>query len=310
MKLFFQTLVLFGLAANIGSSELRIPLWLSPESGGSAARLDVTQLRAWVDGQKSQVLELQQPGEPLIVILVMDTVGDLSRIDAARSAIARHIDSMPAEWRVALLEAQDGLVVAEDPTSDQEILRERLKGLSVSGTPGLLDALTPAASLAQSILAQAHVRVAVLFVTDGSITDYRGDYSATVVNPSDRGDLSRRFRDRVIQERVTMLTASLGSYGAPLFFVHLQERSGELDVAYQNGIRRFAEETAGAAYFVRGLSEVQSSIDQAWSRIASHYSVHLDEPASEGGDFRIRLETEPQQDLVYRETMAPTSSRE
>jgi hypothetical protein len=68
--------------------------------------------------------------------------------------------------------------------------------------------------------------------------------------------------------------------------------------------------STGATYFVRGLSEVQSSIDQAWNRIANHYSVHLDEPVSEGGDFRIRLETEPQQDLVYRETMAPTSPRE
>ena len=92
MKLIVQTLVLLGLAANIGSSELRIPLWLAPESGGSAAQLDATQLRAWVDGQKSPVLELQQPGEPLIVILVMDTVGDLSRIDAALS----HIAALPA----------------------------------------------------------------------------------------------------------------------------------------------------------------------------------------------------------------------
>lgn len=310
MRLIFQTLVLIGLAANIGLSELRVPLWLMPSPGGAPSELSAERIRARIDGKKTPVLELQNPSDPLIVILVMDTVGDLSRIEAARSAITRHISTMPSEWRVALLEAQDGLVVTADPTDDHDILQQKLAGMSVSGTPGLLDALTPAALLAQSVLAQTHVRVAVLFVTDGSISQYRGDYSAAVVNPSDRGDLSRRFRDRVIQERVTMLTDSLGAYGAPLFFVHLQERSGELDVAYQNGIRRFADETAGSAYFVRGVSEVEASIDEAWQRMASHYSVHLDEPADTGKDFQIELVSKPRQELVYRQSMAASSPAE
>lgn len=306
MKLILQTLVLIGLAASTGLSELRVPLWPVSPVSDSSSELSADQFRARIDGKKTSVLEVQNPGDPLILILVMDTVGDLSRIDAARSAITRHLESMPPEWRVALLEAQDGLVVSEDPTDDYAALSQKLISVPVSGTPGLLDALSPTASLAQSILAQSHVRVAVLFVTDGSIMQYRGDYSAAVVNPSDRGDLSRRFRDRVIQERVTMLTDSLGAYGAPLFFVHLQERNGELDVAYQNGIRRFAEETAGSAYFVRGISEVEGAVDQAWDRMAGHYSIHLEEPPDTGKDFRVELSVRPRQELFYRQTMAPT----
>lgn len=301
MKKLVQTLVLLVLAAASGSSELRIPLWVaSPDDAVLLAKQDV---QAWVDGEITPVLEVQVPGDPLILMIVMDTVGDLSRIDEARAAISSRIEGMSPEWRVALMQAQDGLVVAEDPTDDKAALVETLEALPNSGVPGLLNAIAPAASTAQSVLAQAHVRVAVLFVTDGSIEDYRGDYSAEVVNPSDRGDLSRRFRDRVIQERVSTLAASLSGYGAPLFFIHLNESEDELDVAYQNGIRRFADETAGEAYFVRSVSDVKAAVDQAWERIADHYSVHLEQPAGAGKAFQVRLESNRGFELRYRETI-------
>jgi Mg-chelatase subunit ChlD len=286
------------LVAATGASELRVPLWVADQ-----AELKAEQIEAWINGDRVAVEGLQSPSEPLILMLVMDTVGDLSRIDAARSAIARYVESMDPQWRVALLQAQDGLRVVEDPTSDHEKLLASLSAVPVSGTPGLLDAVAPAASIAQSVLSQSDVRVAVLFVTDGSITQYRGDYSAAVVNPSDRGDLSRRFRDRVVQERVTSLMASLRAYSAPLFCVHLQERNGDLDVAYQNGIQRFAEETAGEAYFVRAISDVESAIDQALERIDSHYSVRLKAPSSEGTPLDIRLESPEAPQLEYRQSL-------
>jgi len=301
-----RSAIIFLLVAATGASELRVPLWVADSSGASNGDLKAEQIQAWINGDKVAVADLQNPSEPLILMLVMDTVGDLSRIDAARSAIARHVESMNPQWRVALLQAQDGLRVVEDPTSDHAKLLASLSALPVSGTPGLLDAVAPAASIAQSVLAQSDVRVAVLFVTDGSITQYRGDYSAAVVNPSDRGDLSRRFRDRVVQERVTSLMASLRAYSAPLFFVHLQERNGDLDVAYQNGIQRFAEETAGEAYFVRAISDVESAIDQALERIGAHYSVRLNAPTSEGTPLAIRLEAGGAPQLEYRQSLELT----
>ncbi len=296
-------MIIFLLIAATGASELRVPLWVADSNGGEQTDLKAEQLHAWINGEPAAVKELQSPSEPLILMLVMDTVGDLSRIDAARSAIARHVEAMSPQWRVALLQAQDGLRVVEDPTSDHTKLLASLSALPVSGTPGLLDAVEPAASIAQSVLEQADVRVAVLFVTDGSIRQYRGDYSAAVVNPSDRGDLSRRFRDRVVQERVTSLIAALRTYSAPLFFVHLQERNGDLDIAYQNGIQRFAEETAGEAYFVRAISDVESAIDQAIERIGAHYSVRLNAPSSEGAPLDIRLDAGKAPQLKYRQTL-------
>lgn len=296
-------MIILLLVAAAGTSELRVPLWVADPGGAPQADLKAEQIQAWINGDRVAVQDLQNPSEPLILMLVMDTVGDLSRIDAARSAIARHVESMDPQWRVALLQAQDGLRVVEDPTSDHAKLLASLSALPVSGTPGLLDAVAPAASIAQSVLAHSDVRVAVLFVTDGSITQYRGDYSAAVVNPSDRGDLSRRFRDRVVQERVTSLIASLRVFSAPLFFVHLQERNGNLDVAYQNGIQRFAEATAGEAYFVRAISDVESAIDRALGRIGSHYSVRLSAPLSEATPLDIRLEAPEAPQLKYRQTL-------
>lgn len=303
MRSICRSAILLLLAAATGVAELRVPVWVADQT-----ELRADQIKAWINGDKAVVEDLQNPDEPLLLILVMDTVGDLSRIDAARSAIARHVEEMNSHWRVALLQAQDGLRVVEDPTSDHAKLLASLSALPVSGTPGLLDAVAPAASIAQSVLTQSDVRVAVLFVTDGSITQYRGDYSAAVVNPSDSGDLSRRFRDRVVQERVTSLIASLRAYSAPLFFVHLQERNGDLDVAYQNGIQRFAEETAGKAYFVRAISDVASAVDGAIQRIGAHYSVRLKAPASSATPLDIRLEAPQAPPLEYRQTLEFSAS--
>ena len=125
-----------------------------------------------------------------------------------------------------------------DPTRNRRQFVEKLEAASVSGFPGLLDSVEQAAEIASSMLARSPVRVAVLYLTDGEIEDYRGDYVSSVVNPSDSGDLSRRFRDRLIQEKISSLAASLGRFSAPLFFVHLEEQNDSLNVAYQNGHTR------------------------------------------------------------------------
>ena len=183
-------------------------------------------------------------------------------MDVARRALIEAIDNLGPHPYVALLQAGEGLQVLADPTRDHEKLEELISNLQVSRFPSLLESVERASTIADRMLRESEVRVAVLSITDGSIRQYRGDYSSPVINPSDRTDLSRRFRDRVIRERITTITNSLHQSWAPMFFLHLERRTNRLDIAYQDGLRQFAQTTGGEALFCSSVSEIPAFLKQ------------------------------------------------
>jgi hypothetical protein len=282
---------------------LRIALRAAGPEGQPLIRLHAKDLQASVDGEPSKVASLVGPDGPLIVIVVLDLVGDLNRIDAARSKVAEYVTAMGRNRYVALLQAQDGLQVVLDPTLNRRQFVEKLEAASVTGFPGLLDAVEQTAEIASTMLDRSHVRVATLFLTDSRIEEYRGDYTSSVVNPSDSGDLSRRFRDRLVQEKISSITANLGRLGAPLFFVHLEEQTDSLNVTYQNGIRQFATVTGGQAYFCRGLAEIPTLVERALRDIESIYAVGLEVPGKGRGPRRIAISGPEGANLTHRETL-------
>ena len=303
MRFLVRTLSTFLLLAGVLRGDALVPAWPASAGEPSPAATAPDQWKAWVAGRPAEILDVRQPGDPLILLLVMDTVGDLNRVEAARRSLRETLGSMPPEWRVALLRAMDGPAVIVEPTGDGETLMEEIHGLAISGFPGLLDAVGPVAGIADSIMAGSCVRVAALFITDGAIESYRGDFTSTVVNQSDNRDLSRRFNDQIIQERINSLAGSLQNYAAPLFFVHLQERTAPEERAYQNGIQEFARVSGGQAYFARNLADVQTVIGRALDRIAGQYVVRVATPAESASPVNVRLEPRVgQPSLTYRQS--------
>jgi hypothetical protein len=270
--------------------------------GAPLLRLQASDLQASIEGQPAKVVNVVGPGDPLILVVVLDLVGDLNRIDAARTKVAEYVSDTTKERYVALLRAQDGLQVILDPTSNRRQFVEKLEASPVSGFPGLLDTIEQTAEIASSMLQRSRVRVAVLYLTDGGIADYRGDYVSSVVNPSDSGDLSRRFRDRLVQEKISAIASHLNRLAAPLFIVHLEERTDSLNVTYQNGIRQFAGVTGGQAFFGRGLADVPSIIGSALSEIDATYAVALEAPKDWRGQRRLSILGPEGSSLAYRET--------
>ena len=209
------------------------------------------------------------PDEHLILLLVMDTINYPDRVDAARDALVRKLRELGKKYFVGVFTAQDGLAVQLDPVRGRNKLRDTLQSLDVRGMPGLLDVVEQASQVADRTLAAAPVRLAVLFVTDGAIGDYRGHYTIPVVNPSDQRDLSRRFRDQLILARIRHAVDALESAQAPLFFLHLARRFDNLNEVYQNGISEFARVTGGTALFAQGLQEIPAMVGRLLDEIAS-----------------------------------------
>ncbi len=249
------------LLVSVAAGEAwKTPVW----TDGAATGLEVT-----LDGRPAKVTSTLAPDEHLILLLVMDTINYPDRVDAARDALVRKLRELGRKYFVGVFTAQDGLAVQLDPVRGRNKLRDTLQSLDVRGMPGLLDVVEQASQIADRTLAAAPVRLAVLFITDGAIGDYRGHYTIPVVNPSDQRDLSRRFRDQLILARIRHAVDALESAQAPLFFLHLARSFDNLNEVYQNGISEFARVTGGTALFAQGLQEIPAMVGRLLDEIAA-----------------------------------------
>ena len=263
-KIFACAVLLASLAV---ADSFKTPVWTNEAN----AEFEVT-----LDGEPVSVQSVQTPQDNLILLLVLDTVKFPDRADAARNAIVEKLQALGPRYFAGVLTAQDGLRVQLDPVRGRQKLHEKLESLNVRGVPGLLDVVVQSSRVADQTLAAAKVRLAVLFVTDGEIEDYRGDYTIPVVNPSDQRDLSRRFRGQLILERIRSISDALEAAQAPLFFLHLARQYDDLNEVYQNGISQFAQLTGGTALFAQGLQEIPAMVERLLDKIAAHSVLTLE----------------------------------
>jgi hypothetical protein len=300
-RCFFLSMLALVVAAapppNTTSRLLRIPVWVQAEQ---PATLNPRELTATLAGTTSRVLQVKGPQDDLILILVLDLVDDLALASEAKHALRAEIEKLPASSYVAVLRAQDGMRVLVDPTPDREAAIAALEDVPVTGMAGLLDTLEPVERVADAILMKTDVRVAVLYVTDSDIRNYREDFTNPVINSSDSRDLSRKFPEVLIQGKIQKLEAGLLARQAPLFIVHLRYRSERLSEAYQNGLKQLAEVTGGSGAFCRSSAEVPEAISRAFQAISSHYSVTLALPEKVANSAHVRFEAEGNRSLSYR----------
>ncbi|MBM3745616.1 MAG: hypothetical protein FJW34_07450 [Acidobacteria bacterium] len=256
---------------------LRIPVWVEQRDG--APDLTVSDFNVKLEGKPAPVVAARGPADDLLVLLVLDLSEELSLAEIAKQALAQALGGLPARTQVAVLRAQDGLRVLVDPTTDRSALGEAIRSYPVSGKAGFLDTIETAARLADLIMAKASVRLVLQYVTDSDIHNYREDFINPVVNSSDRHDMSRRFPEGLVLERISKLEARLAGLAPPLLIVHLDYRSDRLNQAYQSGLMRLAAAAGGSSVFCRSRADIPAQIASAFRSIVSHYSLEVEAPA-------------------------------
>ncbi len=255
--------------------------------------LEASQVKVVVNGKPARVLGLLAPSSGLFLLLALDFSGDLSLVDPARQALLKRIAGLPANSRIALLRSQDGLRVAVDPAAPREELTAAIESLTLAARPELLNSLESVQDLADSIAARARVRVAVLIVTDSNVANYREDYSNPVVNSSDSGDMSRRFPEGLVNEKLRQIKARMRDGESPLYLVHVQYLSDRLNTAYQTGLLDLVRSTGGAAEFCRSLSDIPDAVSRAFDQITgAQYSAEVELPTARGGTFDVLVTSE------------------
>jgi hypothetical protein len=280
-----------------GSRTIKVPVWADSKDGAPFAAKD---LSATLNGDASSVLGVEGPNDGLMLLVVLDLAGDLSLAEPAKEALAAEIEKLPPRVFVAVMRAQDGAKVLADPGADRTPALAAVRDVPVSGKAGLLDTLETVTRLADSILAKASVRVAVLYLTDSDVENYREDFTNPVINSSDTHDLSRRFPEALIQDKISKLAAVLDTRQAPLFVVHLRYRGDRLGEAYQNGLKQLAEVTGGTAIFCRSSEEIADAIHRVLISITSSYSVTLALPVRPLKNVQVLLDAGGNWTLGYR----------
>lgn len=266
---------------------IRIPFWLSDGAAPKAPELKLS-----VNGKPLKVTRLLNQSDDLLILLVLDWAGDLTLVDPARAALLEELEKLPPNASVALLRAQDGLRVLLDPQESRDKLKETLQAAAVTGRAGLLNAIEQAQQLGDRVAARSKVRVAVLFISDSTIGNYREDYTNPVVNSSDSGDMSRRFPEALINEKVRQIGARLNRGDTPVFAVQLNYYTDRLNNAYQTGILDLAAASGGSAEFCRSLAEIPTAISKTLQSIVTLHSVDAEWRPGKQKQLEVSLEAE------------------
>ena len=277
------------------SSRVFVPAW--PPAGTDLTAESVT---ASIGGTEAPILAVRGPEDDLVLLVILDLTGDLSLVEAARQALIEHMAGFPPNYYVGVMSAQDGLHPLSEPTPDRDQAAAAIRLQQVGGRAGLLNTVEQAAQLGDSIGSRSGVRLAVLYVTDSGIENYREDYTNPVVNSSDSRDLSRRFSDGLVKERISQLVAGLSATQTPLFIVHLDYRTDRLNEPYQTGLMELARATGGSVWFCRSLSSIPSEIREAVDRATAHWSVRVALPDPQSRQVDVTLASEQGNALDYR----------
>ncbi|HVN03646.1 MAG TPA: hypothetical protein VMT86_04460 [Bryobacteraceae bacterium] len=280
---------------------IRVALWTDAKDDPP---LEAKDLSATAAGKQARVVDLLCPGTDLMLVAVLDLAGDLALAETAKSALAAEILKLPPRTTVAVMRAQDGPKVLADPGTGLESAATAVKDLPVSGKSALLNTVETVGQVADSVLSKSNVRVAELYLTDSDPENYREDFTNPVINSSDTHDLSRKFPEALIQDKISKVAAALAQHQTPLFVVHLRYRSDRLGEAYQNGLKQLAEVTGGSAIFCRSSEEIADAIHRALRLIMSSYSVTIALPDLRAKSFELRLDAGGKYNLTYRTRFA------
>jgi hypothetical protein len=273
-------------AGAVRHSQILAPVWVgnSPVEG-----IAPESFRATLGAREATVRGIRDIQAPLLLFVAVDFSADLILTEAAKNALVESLNQAGPNLYAALLRIPEQPMVQLDPTTDREKFANAVRSLPMSGRAGFFEMVDVIAGVTNPIVARHPVRAAVLYLTDSEIRNYRQDYTNPVINAADSRDLSRRFPDALIREKVNTLTNELLRGSVPIFVVHLNYRNDPLNEAYQTGIKRLAQATGGRSVFCRSIAEIPVAIGDMVNAIQAMGMVEVTIPEGVSGSVTLTL---------------------
>jgi hypothetical protein len=266
----------------------RIPVWVR-QGSQFVQGLDRDSFQVALGNKSLNNFRLQSPDSPTLLFVAFDTVGDVAPITQVRETLCLELANLPANYRIGLLSAHENFGVIQDPTPDRVLLQQKINEIALVGKAGLLDTIQPIMEFSSPILRKTGVRVALLFITDSDIGNYRTNYLNPVVNYSDTRDLSRRFPGRALQEKIARMTSSLSAIPIPCLIVHIDPGSDPLNKIYHDGLRQLAETLGGQFLISKTTTDIPVMLREALEWIKGFYVLSFDGSREKKGLVKIRI---------------------
>jgi len=271
------------------TGHFKVPVWVRRSETGFETDLKAENFQLSDGKAPLNIMSFQSPESPTLLFVAFDTVGEIANINQVRLALRQELAKLGAQYWVRLISAQERIEVLQDPTSDRSVVLNNIEAMAQIGKAGLLESIIPIANLTTRILLRSNVRVAVIFVTDSDIGNYRIDYLNPPVNASDSRDLSRRFAGRALQEKISRMVATLVKSQAPIFIVHIDPGRDPLNRTYQNGLKQFAEAVGGQLFLSKTVADIPTVVEEAFRWVQNFYLLGVDVPRAKSGFARLQI---------------------
>jgi len=269
--------------------QFKLPIWLGAPSERAEGSLSASGLKITVGKVPVTVSALKGPESPALLFVALDTVGDIANINQARQTVIEEVQALGTQFWAGLISAQEQTQVLQEPTADRALLQQKIEELTQIGKAGLLESIQPIAELATGVLLNSEVRVAIIFITDSDIGNYRADYLNPPVNASDSRDLSRRFAGRALQEKISRMAGLMARTQAPVFIVHIDAGLDPLNRSYHNGLKQLAEATGGQCLLSKTSGDISLNIHEAFQWAKSFYLAEFSLQSEKSGYTRIQI---------------------
>jgi Ca-activated chloride channel family protein len=250
----------------------------SPVNGLTAGDFTLVE-----DSQQVEIGGVSAAGEPISLVLLIDTSGSMSGsgITAAKSAAASFVTSLGAEDRVAVVTFNDNIATVVDFTTDHQSTRDRISLIDATRGAGtcLYDAAYQAIQMTATVPSG---RRAVVLFTDG------------VDETASGGPCSANTADDVIE------LATEGGTRTPVYTMGM---GSKVD---QNSLKRIATNTGGRFFYSPDSNSLDTIFRELSDSLRSQYLIEYSSQAGPGSHtLAVTVKSLGAQDTDTRSFLLP-----
>ena len=216
IRSFLPAILALALAAGAGAQSplvIKIPVCLLGEDGKPEADLPGLDFRVIQGETVLHRTHYWGPESPVLIVLALDTTGNLTWIDTLRNELAAFVAGLPPNVQIMVVTINDGIRVVQNNTRDPKLLTEAVRNYDITGRPGFLENLESLQEKSDRIFERFPMRVATLFVTDSDIYGYR-----------------RRFSSSDFTTEVERIKTRLQGFYAPIYVLRLPSEAAQAQV--------------------------------------------------------------------------------
>lgn len=217
----FPAVLVLLLAAGAGAQSppvIKVPVCLLGEDGKPATDMPGVDFRVNLGDTALPRTHYWGPDSPVLIVLALDTTGNLTWIDTLRSELAAFVADLPPNVQVMVVTVNDGIRVVQNNTRDPRLLTQAVRNYDITGRPGFLENVESLEEKSDRIFERFPMRVATLYVTDSDIYGYR-----------------RRFSSSDFTTEVERIKAQLQGFYAPIYVLRLPSAASQAQAQVLRG---------------------------------------------------------------------------